>query len=165
GTQTRHRHNPVVARIEVRRGCAVSSFEHDVRMHRNVDVRGPVRIGAKEFRRSDADHRKWNVIDPNRLSSRIVWSTKPLVAHGEADDGGTRNAFAIVIRADQPSCGGWNSKPAEIIAGHVFRACEPGLVSEDEVQLAGALIPEDNREDRIAPAEQLERRVGEESAD
>ena len=134
-------------------------------MHRNIDVRSSGGIGAEELGRSDADHRERQVVDSNRLSGRILRTAKPLLAQGEADDGGARSAGAIVIRADQPPGGRRNPEPAEIVARHVFRSCELGLASDCEVQVAGALIPEDDRENRVVLAEQLECGVGEEPAD
>src|SRR5439155_8437570 len=83
----------------------------------------------------------------------------------EADDGDGRSARAIVVRRDQSPGGRRNPETAEIVGGHVFGSCELGLAPECQVEVAGALISEHGRENRAVLAEQLECRVGEETAD
>jgi hypothetical protein len=87
------------------------------------------------------------------------------LTQGEADDGDSRGARAIVIRGDQSPGGRRDPEPPEIVGGHVFCACELGVAPACQVEIAGALISEDGRENRVVPAEELERRVGEKPAD
>src|SRR5580658_7110801 len=134
-------------------------------MHRNIDVRLLVRVGAEEFAPRDTGNREWQIIDQNRLPRSVRRSAETALAQGIADNRNRRRARAVVIRPDQAANGRLGSEAAKIAAGHIFGIGDIGLRTEGQVELAGALVSENAREYRIALLEQLECRIRESPTD
>src|SRR5206468_12729884 len=103
--QAAHHFDPVEVSVAIHTSRSGAVYEH-IRVQRKIEVRRRRRVHSEEFRGRDTDYREGNVIDENRLSNRIRWSSEAILACSKTDYGDRRRAWTVVFGVDQTSRSG-----------------------------------------------------------
>src|SRR5258708_36904181 len=103
-TQPAHHIDPIVVPLEVvlrSKTKLVAGSEQFVGVHRQIHVRSRRWIHAEEFRRRNAHHGEWRVVDENRLSGRVGGPSETPLTEPVTHDGYRRRSSPAGVRRQQ----------------------------------------------------------------
>ena len=165
GKQPAHHFDPVEMVIEEARALFFDGLCRQSRDGVNRQEEGGIglRIDPEEAGSADTDHRKREIVEQDRLPDHGRGAVEAPLPIRVSQHHHRRSAGAVVGITEQTSRGGWNTQPAEVVAGNESTGDGFGLAAGDDVEVLRIGVGKQRGEDILFRTQNLiggEREVG-----